>query len=71
VFVFDQDEHLDALMNFVKGETKGIMFGAGDRVFKTPDEQDTGFAGHCAASAHIRLNEYMFSHMQGKESTTH
>jgi hypothetical protein len=42
VFVFDQDEHLDALMNLVKG-----------------------------ASAHMRLNEYMFSRMQGKETTTH
>ena len=38
VFVFDQDEHLDALMNFVKGVTEGIGFGAGDRVFKTPGQ---------------------------------
>jgi len=42
VFVFDQDEHLDALMNFVKGVTEGIGFGAGDRVLKTPGQCLTG-----------------------------
>jgi hypothetical protein len=35
------------------------------------NEQDTGFAGHCEVSAHMRFNEYMFSRMQGKELTTH
>jgi hypothetical protein len=42
VFVFDQDEHLDALMNFVKGVTEGIGFGAGDWVLKTPGQCLTG-----------------------------
>ncbi|MNF31277.1 hypothetical protein D3C84_120350 [compost metagenome] len=42
VFVFDQDEHLDALMSFVKGVTEGIGFGAGDRVLKTPGQCLTG-----------------------------
>jgi hypothetical protein len=49
VLVFDQDEHLDALMNFVK--------------------EDTGFAGHYEASAHIRFIAYMDYRMQRKETT--
>jgi hypothetical protein len=62
VLVFDQDEHLDALMNFVKGVTEGIGLEAGDRVLKT---------GHCEVSAHIRFTEYMFSRIKDKDSTAH
>ncbi len=39
---FDQDEHLDALMNFVKGVTEGIGFDAGDRILETPGQYLTG-----------------------------
>jgi hypothetical protein len=38
VFVFDQDGHLDARMNFVKGVTQGIGFDAGKRILKAPGQ---------------------------------
>jgi hypothetical protein len=38
VLVFDQDEHLDALMNVVKGETECIGFGVGSRALKAPGQ---------------------------------
>jgi hypothetical protein len=38
VFVFDQDGHLDARMNFVKGVTQGIGFDAGKRMLKAPGQ---------------------------------
>jgi hypothetical protein len=33
------------------------------------NEQDTGFAGGCETSSHIRYGEYMIFRMRGKEPT--
>lgn len=38
MFVFHQHEHLDALMDLVKGVAECIVLGAGHRIFKVPGQ---------------------------------
>ncbi len=60
VFVFDQDEHLDALMNFVKRVAQCVGFG--ERI----DLSWGGAGAERLNSAYMRFIEYMILRMQGK-----